>query len=139
MIFSSSEQSRTCRRELRAFQEVGHHDNIIHLFGTSVMGFNNVLVLEYAENGDLETLLMASRLKDHPEIESDHKWTLRTRMAHDVAQGMTGLYIKNIVHFGLEPSNILVGKRYVCKVCNHVQCLSVTMQMSDGVVHSCFN
>ena len=74
----------------------------------------DVLVLEYAEYGDLHTLL-TSHLSDHPDVLSDVDWALRTRMALDVAQGMTIVH-KKIVHLDLKTSNVLVGKDYCCKV-----------------------
>ena len=108
----NSEQS--FGREYRAFQEIDHHDNVIQLLGICVVGKKHSLVLEYAENGDLEALL-THHLRDHPDVEKDHKWMLRTNMALDVAQGMAILH-KKIIHLDLKTSNVLVGQGYCCKV-----------------------
>ena len=113
LSFHCSEQS--FRRELCTFQQVDHHDNVIQLLGICIMVDKNALVLEYAENGDLEALI-THRLTEHPAVQNDHEWTLRTKMALDVAHGMTTLH-KKVVHLDLKTSNVLVGKGYCCKVC----------------------
>lgn len=93
-------------------QEVGYHDNVVQLIGICIIKSKGALVLEYAENRDLDELL-THHLHEHPTVI---QWPRRTKMASDVAQGMKFLHQELIIHLDLKTSNVLVGKDYRCKV-----------------------
>jgi serine/threonine protein kinase len=54
-------------------------------------------------------------LGDHPDIQNDHQWSLRSKMALDIARGMAVLH-KKIIHLDLKTSNVLVRQGYCCKI-----------------------
>jgi serine/threonine protein kinase len=70
--------------------------------------------MEYAQNGDLQTVLVSERDK-HPAV---NKWERRHNMALDIARGLKFLHnlAQPIVHRDLKSGNVLVDKNYCCKI-----------------------
>ncbi|CAB4423115.1 unnamed protein product [Rhizophagus irregularis] len=89
-------------QEIKQICKVNNHPNINHLFGTTKDTFgNDILVLEYANEGNLRDCLKNQFAKLN--------WSKKIDMALDVTQGLMCLHTKNIVHRNLHANNILVN------------------------------
>jgi len=77
-----------------------HHPNVIRLLGSIFNPSPQTygLVLEYCESGDLSLALQRS-------TPSNFFW----RVADDVANGMSYLHRKNILHRDIKPGNVLLN------------------------------
>ncbi|PKC09004.1 HCP-like protein [Rhizophagus irregularis] len=89
-------------QEIKQICKVNNHPNINHLLGTTKDTFgNDILVLEYANEGNLRDYLKNQFAKLN--------WSKKIDMALDVTQGLMCLHSKNIVHRNLHANNILVN------------------------------
>ncbi|RHZ84021.1 hypothetical protein Glove_86g158 [Diversispora epigaea] len=88
--------------ELQNISAVNHHDNIIHFYGVSIDPSieKYYLVLQYAEDGNLQTYLR----NNFEKLD----WNAKVSMAKDIARGLSHIHQKNIVHRDLHSKNILV-------------------------------
>ncbi|RHZ64143.1 hypothetical protein Glove_326g23 [Diversispora epigaea] len=91
-------------KELRNFNTVNHHDNIIQFLGISKDPKETYyLVLQYAEGGDLRTYLQ----KNFETLD----WETKISMAKDIARGLNFIHNADIVHRDLHSKNILVHQK----------------------------
>ncbi|RHZ83968.1 hypothetical protein Glove_86g161 [Diversispora epigaea] len=88
--------------EVKNINKVNHHDNIIHFYGVSIDPSieKYYLVLQYAEDGNLQTYLR----NNFEKLD----WNAKISMAKDIARGLSHIHQKNIVHRDLHSKNILV-------------------------------
>ncbi|XP_062570651.1 tyrosine-protein kinase JAK2-like isoform X1 [Saccostrea cucullata] len=83
------------------------HDNVVKFLGIS----DNMLILEYIENGALNVYLRKYR-KQNTYLPV---WRL-IRMINDVAQGMAYLASKRVIHCDLAGRNVLLTNNLVAKI-----------------------
>ncbi|GBC07943.1 hypothetical protein RclHR1_00780023 [Rhizophagus clarus] len=102
--FNNNEE--TLKEVLKLHRSVDEHENIIRLYGITKMedAINQTnkysLVLEYANNGTLDTYLN--------EHFDKLDWSDKYRLALQLASAVEFLHEKNIIHRDLHASNILV-------------------------------
>ncbi|KAI5645661.1 protein kinase domain-containing protein [Phthorimaea operculella] len=89
------------------------HDNILPLYGFSLGGSEACLVYQLMTGGSLEQRL---RCKTHfPPLT----WSLRHRIAHGVARGLTFLHTMTgtpLIHGDIKPANILLDQCGIPKI-----------------------
>ncbi|CAB5216812.1 unnamed protein product [Rhizophagus irregularis] len=87
--------------QLKLLYEVGNHPNINRCLGITKDPKYNILVLEYANEGNLKGYLN----KNFASL----KWNDKIRMALDITDGLKFLHFKEIIHRDLHSKNILVN------------------------------
>ncbi|CAB4431282.1 unnamed protein product [Rhizophagus irregularis] len=87
--------------ELNLLHEVGSHPNIDCLLGITKDSKDYILVLEYANNGNLMDYLK--------EKFASLNWNNKIKMALDITSGLEFLHSKEIIHRDLHSKNILVN------------------------------
>ncbi|CAB5362531.1 unnamed protein product [Rhizophagus irregularis] len=88
---------------VKLLREVDYHENINRILGITKDSENYVLVLEYANEGNLRDYLK----KRFDSLE----WNDKIRMALDITNGLRFLHSKEIIHRDLHSKNILVNNR----------------------------
>jgi len=87
-----------------------HHPHVVVMLGASWEAPNFCLVLEYCEQGDLETMLKSGD-------SSVLTWfTHKLRIANEIAQGVGYLHSQNVIHRDLKTANVLVDSNTRMKV-----------------------
>ncbi|CAB4431283.1 unnamed protein product [Rhizophagus irregularis] len=86
--------------ELKLLREVDYHSNINRILGITKDSGYYMLVLEYANEGNL---------RDYLEKNSALEWNYKIQMALDIASGLKFLHSKEIIHRDLHSKNILVN------------------------------
>ncbi|KAF8563580.1 hypothetical protein P879_11819 [Paragonimus westermani] len=95
-----------------------NHKNVVRLIGVSLNQKDNLyLVMELMLKGDLKTYLLfrrilAQRSADHEDVRPR---TL-TRMGMDIAEGVSYLHSKNLIHRDIACRNCLVAQDNVVKI-----------------------
>uniref|UniRef100_A0A0K0FLF6 Tyrosine-protein kinase n=1 Tax=Strongyloides venezuelensis TaxID=75913 RepID=A0A0K0FLF6_STRVS len=83
------------------------HKNIVNLYGFAINEEPLMIVLEYCENGALN-----SYLKKHPETSNN----VCTKFVVDACRGMCYLASKNIIHRDLAARNCLIDENLTVKI-----------------------
>jgi len=92
------------------------HPNILSFFGICLSASKNLLVMEYLEEGSLDSLIQEWKLgRKKCKLDQKLKYMI------DIANGMS--YLHNlqphpIIHRDLKPANILLNSSGQCKVCD---------------------
>ncbi|GBC07923.1 hypothetical protein RclHR1_00780003 [Rhizophagus clarus] len=97
-------------KELKLHRSVDDHENIIRLYGITkfedtVHQMKYSLVLEYANNGTLNTYLS--------EYFHELDWNEKLLLALQLANAVGFLHEKDIIHRDLHPNNILVHQKNI--------------------------
>ena len=89
-------------REVALLAKTPPHKNIVFVIGAGQSKINSqiFLVSEFMSGGDLRTLL------DH--WNTDLPWARRLQIAKDIAEGMTFLHTRGMIHRDLKSLNILL-------------------------------
>ncbi|GBC52660.2 kinase-like domain-containing protein [Rhizophagus irregularis DAOM 181602=DAOM 197198] len=88
-------------KELKLLREIDYHSNINHFLGVTNDSMSYILVLEYANEGNLRDYLR----NNFASLEWNHK----IQMALDITNGLKFLHSKEIIHRDLHSKNILVN------------------------------
>nr|XP_043634082.1 putative receptor-like protein kinase At4g00960 [Erigeron canadensis] len=111
LALGSSTAKDNFESEVRVISNV-HHRNLIRLLGCCSKGPELLLVLEYMENGSLETYL-------YGEKRGTLSWKQRCDIIFGTARGLAYLheqYHVTIIHRDIKPSNILLDNEYQPKI-----------------------
>ncbi|XP_071949000.1 fibroblast growth factor receptor 3-like isoform X2 [Antedon mediterranea] len=107
--------------EIHMMKKIGRHTNIINLLGCCTHGDQLLVIIEYAERGNLRDCLRLNR----PPVSDDsdthqQQITLQVKdlfsSAYQVAKGMEYLSSKKCIHRDLAARNILVTEDFVMKI-----------------------
>jgi serine/threonine protein kinase/AmiR/NasT family two-component response regulator len=74
-------------------------ENIVKIFDSGQYGGRLFLIMEYAKDGDLATILKRKTLSDYDTAE----------LISDIASGIKVLQENNMVHFDIKPENIILN------------------------------
>ncbi|XP_035207617.1 tyrosine kinase receptor Cad96Ca-like, partial [Stegodyphus dumicola] len=106
--------------ELEVMKLLDPHPNVVTLLGCCTDRDPMFLIMEYVQNGKLQTYLRESRAERfYGNLHgSSRHLTSRdlTLFAYQVAKGMEYLSAKGIIHRDLAARNVLVGDNKTCKV-----------------------
>src|SRR3984893_4472895 len=83
---------------------------IIQLYSVEIHDESIVMITDYAENGNLATVL------ENRDIKMD--WELRLKITDNIIRGLAFLHSNNIVHRDLKSLNILMNEYYEAKLCD---------------------
>ncbi|GES97465.1 kinase-like domain-containing protein [Rhizophagus clarus] len=87
-------------KELKLLRTVSYHDNINTFLGISKNDISYIMVLEYANEGNL---------RDYLRKKCSLDWKDKIQMALDITCGLKCLHFKEIIHRDLHSKNILVN------------------------------
>ncbi|CAB4414032.1 unnamed protein product [Rhizophagus irregularis] len=84
-----------------------HHPNIIRFYGVTKLQDkpNHSIVFVHADGGSLENYL-----KTNADI---FKWEIQLRFAKEIADAVSWLYHKKVIHGDINSNNILIRKREI--------------------------
>ncbi|CAB4388264.1 unnamed protein product [Rhizophagus irregularis] len=98
--------------EIKLMHSVNFHANIIQFFGitsntsiTSGLGSNYLFILEYADSGTLKDYLKNNFTKLN--------WNIKLQFAVQIADAVSCIHQKDIIHYDLHSDNILVHKNAI--------------------------
>ena len=97
-------------QEVKVWQSLPPHRNIIMLFGIASVDFTIYIVTELAINGSLFDYLHSE--KKTPSVNQSLAW------ASDVAHGMKHLHDHDVIHRDLKSANVLLASGWVAKLCD---------------------
>ncbi|KAL9950782.1 hypothetical protein ACROYT_G043342 [Oculina patagonica] len=105
--------------ELERLKDVGNHPNLVNLIGACSTGGPLMIVVEFAEHGNLLRYLRDHRKQNYDDMNEyslDISSAERLRIACDVSNGMKHLAIMKCAHRDLAARNVLLGEGMVAKV-----------------------
>lgn len=97
-----TEAKRQIKMEQRLFELLGHADNVIKYYGHTQIKGQFAIVMQFANKGDLATVLGNAYGSKALSI------TNTRYLITDIANGVSQLHAKDIIHCDLKPENILV-------------------------------
>lgn len=101
------------------------HENVLKLYDHFEDEEYITLVLEYAENGDLHTLLLKQN-----QGRFDERTTVK--FIRQIVSAFEYLQSKEIVHRDIKPENILLGKNYCIKIADFGSAKAFTNYIDRG-------
>ncbi|PKY39301.1 kinase-like protein [Rhizophagus irregularis] len=110
-------------KELKLLREVDYHPKINRCLGITKDSENYILVLEYANEGNLRKFLK----KNFTSL----KWNDKIQMALDITNGLKFLHSKGIIHRDLHSKNILVNDRKLL-----IADLGLSKKLAEATTHS---
>eukprot|EP01117_Protostelium_nocturnum_P011236 TRINITY_DN407_c1_g1_i1.p1 TRINITY_DN407_c1_g1~~TRINITY_DN407_c1_g1_i1.p1 ORF type:complete len:1519 (+),score=354.97 TRINITY_DN407_c1_g1_i1:113-4669(+) len=103
------ESSKKWKEEIKLLRKL-NHPNIVRLFGLCHVENKLSMVLEYAENGSVDTYL---RRAENADSLSNNDLII---MAYEVAQGMSYLVKRGVIHRDLAARNLLLDSTRHIKI-----------------------
>ncbi|PKK76948.1 kinase-like protein [Rhizophagus irregularis] len=113
-------------KELKYLREIDYHQNINRILGITKDSEYYILVLEYANEGNLRDYLK----KNFTSL----KWNNKIQMALDITSGLKFLHSKEVIHRDLHSKNILVnnGKLLIAD-------FGLSKKLAEAKIHSSAN
>eukprot|EP01104_Vermistella_antarctica_P021201 TRINITY_DN941_c0_g1_i2.p1 TRINITY_DN941_c0_g1~~TRINITY_DN941_c0_g1_i2.p1 ORF type:complete len:387 (-),score=111.37 TRINITY_DN941_c0_g1_i2:105-1265(-) len=96
------------------------HPNVVQLLGLCKHQTGIFIVTEFVRGGDLRKVLK-NTARHLP-------WSLRCKIASDVAAAMAYLHSRSIIHRDLKAANLLVGDNWRIKVCDFGFCRDINTE-----------
>ncbi|KAL9964826.1 hypothetical protein ACROYT_G028517 [Oculina patagonica] len=120
---ATEKEKRDLLSEMSVLKHLDPHPHVICLYGCVTTEARPLVVVEYAEYGDVLGYLRKSR-GVHDNYYSDPSVKPRTsltskqllKFAWEISDGMDYLSKKKIIHRDLAARNVLVGNEEVCKI-----------------------
>ncbi|RGB27768.1 kinase-like domain-containing protein [Rhizophagus diaphanus] len=116
-------------KELKLLREVDYHPKINRCLGITKDSENYILVLEYANGGNLRKYL-----NDLKENSISLKWKDKIQMALDITSGLKFLHSKGIIHRDLHSKNILVNDKNLL-----IADLGLSKKLAEATTHTKHN
>nr|XP_058941782.1 fibroblast growth factor receptor 3-like [Pocillopora verrucosa] len=120
---ASEKEKADLLSEMSLLKHLDPHPHVIRLYGCVTIEARPLVVVEYAQYGDLLGYLRKSRgVRDNyysdPSVEPRTSLTSKQllRFAWQISDGMDYLSKKKIIHRDLAARNVLVGDEDVCKI-----------------------
>ncbi|XP_027052188.1 proto-oncogene tyrosine-protein kinase receptor Ret-like [Pocillopora damicornis] len=120
---ASEKEKADLLSEMSLLKHLDPHPHVIRLYGCVTTEARPLVVVEYAQYGDLLGYLRKSRgVRDNyysdPSVEPRTSLTSKQllRFAWQISDGMDYLSKKKIIHRDLAARNVLVGDEDVCKI-----------------------
>ncbi|CAL1260865.1 unnamed protein product [Larinioides sclopetarius] len=117
---ASEKEKKDLLNEIEVMKLLDPHPNVVTLLGCCTDRDPLFLIMEYVQDGKLQTYLRESRAeRQYGNLHgSSRHLTSRdlTVFAYQIAKGMEYLSSKGIIHRDLAARNILVGDNKTCKV-----------------------
>ncbi|XP_068686801.1 fibroblast growth factor receptor 1-like isoform X2 [Montipora foliosa] len=120
---ASQREKRDLLSELVLLKNLDPHPHVIQLYGCVSTEDRPLVVVEYAQYGDLLGYLRRSRgVQDNyysdPSVKPGSTLTSRQllKFAWEISDGMHYVSMKKIIHRDLAARNVLVGEDEVCKI-----------------------
>ncbi|XP_068731747.1 fibroblast growth factor receptor 1-like [Montipora capricornis] len=120
---ASEREKRDLVSELALLKNLDPHPHVIQLYGCVTTEAPPLVVVEYAQYGDLLGYLRKSRgVQDkyysEPSVKPPSTLTSRQllKFAWEISDGMHYVSMKKIIHRDLAARNVLVGEHEVCKI-----------------------
>lgn len=104
----NKQMKHTLMQEAQLMSKLGIHPNIVSLIGVNIGENNNMMLLQFCEEGELLQFL---REEGYSQNQSD-----KLCMCKHIANGMEYIASKKIVHRDLAARNILIYTDRICKV-----------------------
>ncbi|CAG8458417.1 13245_t:CDS:2 [Cetraspora pellucida] len=106
-LWLDEKKFKQIKRELENLYKVGHsnHSNIIEFYGISRNSDNFMLVLQFANGGNLRDHLQRKQQDSVYKIS----WIELTQVAKEITRGIIHLHTKGIIHRDLHSKNILMN------------------------------
>lgn len=101
---------RPMKSKMLTMKDKINHCNIVRFFGLTELENDNYVISEYCGKGQLIDLIQNEKF--------DMTKELQLSLALDIAQGMTYLHSKNIIHGHLSSSTCLIDSKWTVKVCD---------------------
>ncbi|XP_037068160.1 fibroblast growth factor receptor 1-like isoform X2 [Pollicipes pollicipes] len=105
--------------EMEVMKKIGPHVNVVSLIGACTRGSSLMVIMEYAEHGNLLTYLRERRETTEYErpfdVELPSLYDL-VNFAFQVARGMEYLASRKCIHRDLAARNVLVGENKTLKI-----------------------
>ena len=106
-------QVSSVAREVKLMASL-QHPNIVAMLGVILTSEEQLgIVTEYVELGSLTSVLA--------QMHRDMLWTVRLRMALDIARGMSFLHENNVIHRDLKRANVM-GTKTLQRQCFTARC-----------------
>jgi len=94
----TTDEREFVKREIRLMSKLNHAYIVTYMGSTQIKGQPLTIVMEYIKGGSLTKLLHSAPLDDF----------FKSKLALDVAKGMSFLHSNNIYHRDIKPDNMLV-------------------------------
>ncbi|CEF60941.1 Tyrosine-protein kinase receptor torso [Strongyloides ratti] len=109
-VFQNAESKEFLLKEINTLLQISDHPHVITFWGSCFKDSSLCLVLEYCENGDLQTWLRNPSNKKYIDIKRllSFSW--------QISDGMYYLAVKNLIHRDLAARNILLDGDLVAKI-----------------------
>lgn len=104
-IIIKSYKNNNNEKEIKILNEIKDHPNIINFYGLIYQDLQYNIVLEYANNSNLNDYLQTHF--------KDLDWKDKINIAKDISRGLLYIHNKNIIHNDLHPKNILVNNKTI--------------------------
>ncbi|KAF9167036.1 hypothetical protein DFQ26_006054 [Actinomortierella ambigua] len=83
--------------------------HIVQFYGDDYHEDKLVLIMDYAEGGSLQSAIKRRQISD---------WATRTRISHEIAQGLAYIHQEKILHRDLKSGNVLLTRHKEVKLCD---------------------
>ncbi|KAG0241636.1 hypothetical protein BGW41_005652 [Actinomortierella wolfii] len=102
------QQAAAIQHEIEILQLLNDR-HIIQFYGTTYHDNSLVLIMDYAEGGNLQRAIEKHQLVD---------WSTKIRIAREIARGLTYIHHKNVIHRDLKSMNVLLTRHMEVKLCD---------------------
>ncbi|KAF9157064.1 hypothetical protein DFQ26_009139 [Actinomortierella ambigua] len=119
---SEARQATAIQQEIDVLERL-RDKHVIQFYGTTYHDDNLVLVMEFADGGNLSDAIDGGRLQN---------WETKRRIGLEVARGLAYIHHENILHRDLKSANVLLTQHLVVKLADFGLALVKTKSASKS-------